>query len=549
VNGSPNDVLSGVVASLRNTWRGLTSMRTALILLFLLALGALPGALLPQYSLNAAAVQRYQAEHPTISPLLDRLGFFDVFSAVWFAAIYLLLFVSLVGCLVPRSLDYARGLRARPVATPRNLSRLPHHAAASVTAEPAEVTAAARRLLRGWRTAEAVEPSGAHTVSAERGYLREAGNLVFHFALLALLVTFAVGKLYGYEGQVIVLAGGGQFCNSGLLAYDSFKPGIRVDGTRLDPFCVRMDGFTAEYEPNGQPRSFQADIGYQDAAAFGAGPAGATVGGAAGAWRAATLRVNHPLRLGGDRVYLIGHGYAPRFTVTFPDGQQRTSAIQWRSVDTTTLLSEGATKFDPPGVTDPEQRRQRQLAITGLFAPTAFFDGAVLSSSFPAPRDPAVAIDVLRGDLGTESGRGQSIFGVDQSMVESGRLVRVARQNLLLGEQLTLDDGTVVRFDGVQQWVSLQVSHDPAQQWVLLSALCVLAGLGASLSIRRRRFWVRAAPITEAEGGGRTVVEVGGLARTDQAGYGEEFTRLAALVLRGDPEPSRGRPAALARKE
>src|SRR5262249_52816794 len=158
------------------------------ILLFLLALAALPGALLPQNSLNAAAVQRYRAAHSTIAPVLDRLGLFDVFAAPWFAAIYLLLFVSLVGCLVPRSLDYARGLRARPVATPRNLSRLPHHARSSSDVEPAEVIAAARGRLRGWRLAEAAELGGAHTLSAEKGYLREAGNLVFHFALLALLV-------------------------------------------------------------------------------------------------------------------------------------------------------------------------------------------------------------------------------------------------------------------------------------------------------------------------------------------------------------------------
>jgi cytochrome c biogenesis protein len=523
--------IRAALALLRNTWRGLTSMRTALILLFLLALAALPGALLPQYSLNAAAVRRYQAAHPTIAPPLERLGFFDVFAAPWFAAIYLLLFVSLVGCLVPRSLDYVRSLRARPVATPRNLGRLPHHARSASDAEPAEVIAAARGHLRGWRLAEAVEPGGAHTLSAEKGYLREAGNLVFHFALLALLVTFAAGKLYGYEGQVIVLANGGQFCNSGLLAYDSFKPGVRVDGTQLDPFCVRVDGFAAEYEPNGQARAFRADVAYQDAAALD----GAGVGGGDGSttWRPATLRVNHPLRLGGDRVYLIGHGYAPRFTVTFPGGQQRTGTVQWRTVDNVTLLSEGATKFDPPGVTDPQQRRQQQLAITGLFAPTAFLDGKILSSSFPEPRDPAVAVDVLRGDLGTEAGRGQSIFDVDPSMLESGRLVRVARQNLRLGEQLSLDDGTVVRFDGVEQWVSLQVSYDPAQLWVLVSALLVLGGLAVSLSVKRRRFWVRATPGADATAQRRTVVEVGGLARTDQAGYGEECTRLAALLLPG----------------
>ena len=81
---------------------------------------------------------------------------------------------------------------------------------------------------------------------------------------------------------------------------------------------------------------------------------------------------------------------------------------------------------------------------------------------FPDLRDPEVAIDVLRGDLGLDDGRGQSIFSVDQSKVDSGALMRVARANLRArASATTLDDGTVVRFDGVQQWVNLQVSHDP----------------------------------------------------------------------------------------
>ncbi|MDQ3762258.1 MAG: cytochrome c biogenesis protein ResB [Actinomycetota bacterium] len=505
-----------VTAMLRNTWRGLTSMRTALVLLFLLALGALPGALLPQYSLNPERVRIYQAQHPTIAPVLDRLGFFEVFTSPWFAAIYLLLFVSLVGCVLPRSVEYARQLRKAPVATPRNLGRLPHHARGESAATPGEVLAAARQRLRGWRIVERAEPDGARTLSAERGYLREAGNLVFHVALLGLLVSFAIGKLVGYEGQVIVLANGSQFCNSGPLAYDSFRPGLSVDGTELDPFCVQVDEFTPTYLSTGQPQEFRASIRYQ-------GPDDLRTS----TWHPDQLKVNDPLRMDGTRVYLLGHGYAPQFTVTFPDGQQRSGVVQWPPVNMATLLSEGTTKFDPPGVTDDAVRRTRQLAITGLFAPTAAFQGALLSSSFPDMLDPAVAIDVLKGDLGNNSGRGQSIFSIEQSMVDSGRLKQVARQNLRPGEQLTLPDHTVVRFDGVTRFVSLQVSYDPAQRWVLGFAVLVLGGLGLSLAVKRRRFWVRVTPTGLAG----TVVELGGLARTEAAGYGEEFDRIAADLL------------------
>jgi cytochrome c biogenesis protein len=345
---------------------------------------------------------------------------------------------------------------------------------------------------------------------------------VFHLSIAGLLVGFAAGKLFGYEGQVIVLSGGGQFCNTGILGYDSFRAGLRVDGTELHPFCVRVDRFAADYLPTGQANAFRADLGYQTAEDLAAGRVDQ--------WRAYPLEVNSPLRLDGVRVYLLGHGYAPRFTVTYPDGEQRTGEIQWRPVDLTTLLSEGATKFERPGLTDDEQRRTTQLAVTGLFAPTSS-GGQVVTSLFPEPRNPEVAVDVLRGDLGLDDGRGQSIFTVDRGRVESGELVRVARANLVPGEEVRLDDGTTVRFDGVREWVSLQVSHDPGQLAVLVFAVLVLVGLALSLTVRRRRLWVRLVPSSGPDGRVRTVVEVGGLARTDRAGYGEEFDRLAADLL------------------
>jgi cytochrome c biogenesis protein len=516
--GGPATLLS----FLRNTWRGLVSMRTALFLLFLLALAAMPGALLPQRSLNPAKITEYRQQHPWLGPLLDRLGFFDVFASPWFAAIYLLLFVSLIGCLLPRNLEYVKASRARPVATPRNLFRLPHHASAVLDGPPEDALGQVRARLRGWRVREEPDGAGGYTVSAEKGYLREAGNLVFHLALVGLLVGFAVGKLFGYEGQVIVLTGGNQFCNSGILGYDSFTAGNLVDGTSLNPFCVKVDTFDATYLPNGQPEHYEADIGYQAGADLAAG--------ASGPWRPYQLKVNSPLRLAGDRVYLLGHGYAPTFTVTFPDGTARTQTIQWKPADQATMLSEGATKFDRPGLPDEASRRRNQIAVTGLLAPTSS-GGKVITSVFPAPLHPEVAVDVLRGDLGLDDGRGQSIFEVSQAQLESGALKRVARQNLFEGDQVRLDDGTTVRFDNVTQWVDLQISHDPAEKFVLVFAVLILLGLGTSLTIKRRRFWARIRPADPVAEPGRTVMEIGGLARTDQAGYGEEFARLRAALL------------------
>ncbi|HEX5115697.1 MAG TPA: cytochrome c biogenesis protein ResB [Pseudonocardiaceae bacterium] len=502
-------------------------MRTALVLLFLLALAALPGALLPQRALNDPKVQQYIADHGWWGQLLDRLQFYTVYSSVWFSAIYLLLFVSLVGCLLPRTLEYAKQWTAKPVITPRNLARLPHHVRAEFAGDDDvdQVADAVRGQLRGWRMRRDADGEGAArtvSLSTERGFLRETGNLVFHFALLGLIVAFAIGKMFMYSGQVIVLANGSEFCNSGVLEYDSFTPGLRVDGTRLDPFCVKIDDFTASYLPNGQPLRYNSDIEYQSGDDL-----------TTNTWRPYDLRVDSPLRTAGDRVYLLGNGYAPQFTVTFPDGQVRHGLVQWKPDDTSTMLSEGATKFDPPNVTDASELVTRQLAITGLFAPTAAYQGGLLTSTYPGLTRPGVSVDIYQGDLGESSGTGQSIFTIDQSMVSDGRLKLVDKANLGIGQSTRLPDGTTVRFDAVQRWVSLQISHDPTQAYVLVFALLMLGGLIVSLTVKRRRVWVRVSrtPADQGEDGGRTVVEIGGLARTDQAGYGEEFTRLSARLV------------------
>ncbi|NLG56476.1 MAG: cytochrome c biogenesis protein ResB, partial [Rhodococcus sp.] len=294
-------MLGRVFAPIRNTWRGLTSMRTALMLLFLLAVAAIPGALLPQRNLNVGKVDEYIAARPTLGPWMDRLELFDVFGSFWFTAIYVLLFVSLVGCIVPRCIEHYRALRTRPVQAPRNLARLPHHRSLDVVGQdPEAIAQQIRGGLKGWRvetrTGGARSRDGEITVSAEKGYLREAGNLVFHLSLVGLLVAVALGKLFGYEGNRVIIANGEEsFCTSSPAVFDSFIAGNVIDGTDLAPMCIRVDDFYADYLDTGQAEMFTSNIRYQ---------AGEDL--LSNTWREARLRVNHPLRVDSDRVYLQG---------------------------------------------------------------------------------------------------------------------------------------------------------------------------------------------------------------------------------------------------
>ncbi|TFV53308.1 cytochrome c biogenesis protein ResB [Blastococcus sp. TF02A_35] len=487
---------------LLRSWRRLTAMRTAIVLLFLLALAAVPGSLLPQRSLSQTNVRQYFADHPDLAPVLDDLYLFDVFSSPWFAAIYLLLFVSLIGCVLPRAAEHFRALRTPPPPAPRNLLRLPDSGRLESPLPPSAALDVVEEELRVRRfRVVRRDGAGGPEVSAEKGHLKETGNLLFHLSLLALLLGLAGGKMWGYEGSILVTEGQG-FCNS-FQQYDTYSAGPLVDSGDLTSMCVDLDQFRAEYEENLTASSFTAAIRYGD-------PQGEE--------RRTTIGVNEPLRIEGGRVHVTGHGFSPTFTVTLPDGTAFTDvSAPFLPTDQRTMASEGALKLPDLGADQEDQ-----LALEGFFAPTGLMQGGVLTSVDPRPLAPQVAIFAYQGYLGLDSGLPQSVYSLDQDQIERGRLTEVGAANLSVGESLDLPDGTRVTFSGYKEFAALQFSHDPGQLWVLGAAIALLAGLLGMLLLSRERVFARAGPGADGSG---TVLTLASLTR----GGGESGPRFTAL--------------------
>ena len=497
-----------LMAPVRRAWRQLTSMRTALLLLFFLALGAVPGGFLPQRSLNPVRVQEYSEQHPTLAPLLDRLSLFDVFAAPWFAAVYLLLFVSLVGCLVPRIRLHARAMRKPPPQAPGNLSRLPASETWETELPADEVLDLAKRRLRGWRTVRRPD-----AVAAERGFLRETGNLLFHVSLVALLVGIAVGQFYGFKGTVLVKEGNG-FANA-IANYDDRHPGRRFREDSLVPLHFTLDDFQATYGPDGKARTFDAKVRYA-----------ATPDGKEAPY---DIRVNHPLHIGAAKVYLIGHGYNVHVIVREKDGQ-----VAWDESVGIPCLPQDPRFLSTCAIKVPDTRGP-QLGFEGAFTPTTFQNGETrrVASAYPAVQNPGLTIVGYSGDLGLDAGMPASVYSLDKTQLtplDGGKAH-------LLGPDETwkLPGGGSITFAGVSEWSTFQVTQDPGKGVALGASVGIVVGLCLSLFVRRRRLWVRA----RSADGAHTVVEVGGLARTDADAFAAEFDELVSRLRSDIPAPTK----------
>lgn len=505
----------GVTGYVRFVWRQLTSMRTALLLLLLLALAAVPGSLVPQRSSDPNGVLQYIKENPELAAILDALQLFDVFTSAWFSSIYLLLFLSLIGCVIPRTGHHLRALRTPPPRTPVRLQRLPAFSWVEMKETDADAAIeSARTLLRksGYRVRVFDAPH--RSVSAERGYLRETGNLVFHTGLIGVLIAVGIGGGFTYTGQRVIVEGQ-PFVNV-LSDYSSFTPGRFFDESMLLPFRMVLDDFSVEYEEEnlnafGFPIDYTADVSVS------------TPGEPASR---GTIKVNQPLPLLGSDVFLLGNGYAPRITVTDGNGDVALTDIVPFLPQDANLTSMGFIKA-PDAL-------PAQIGMIGFFYPTAGeLPTGALTSMHADLLNPVLTLNVYTGDLGVDDGISRNVYALDvDAMTQvAGGNTGVEAIKLRPGESAPLPNGLgTVTFEhadadaaaatatatatatdyteSVLRFASFDITHDPSRGWVLAFALLSLSGLLTALFIPRRRVWVKA-----IETAGAIRLEYAGLAR------------------------------------
>ena len=468
------------ISLLRYLWRQLTSMRTALILLLILGLASIPGSLFPQRTQSPLKVREYFESDPTGAKWMDRFYLFDVYGSPWFSAIYILLFISLIGCVVPRSWHYFREIFKAPASAPSSLSAM--EGFQEVDGE----LSSAERWLKSKHFRIVRE---GNSIAAEKGYIRETGNLVFHLSLIVVLLGIAGSSVFGMRGEAIVNVGE-RFINTPT-SYDNLTPGRFFSISNLPPFTIKADNFDATYNPEtNAPENYELKVTIQD----GIGTPEVK----------RLVRVNELLTFGSTRVYLQANGYSPLVTV-----RDLTGAVKFEGPvpflpQDANLTSIGAIKV--PDM-DP------QVGFVGSFLPTAARDKVRGGfSSFPELLDPRLLVSVWKGDLKMDTGVPQSVYRIDTEDME-----RIGLWALSIGETYQFEVGSIT-FNGVIPWVNLQVVRDPGKQYALIGSILAIIGLMISLFVRQRRIWVR-----EVNG----KLEIAGLALNRLPGLEDEINKMA----------------------
>ena len=511
-------------------WRTLRSMRTALVLLLLVAIASAIGSLIPQIPNSPRAVAEYLVEHGWVGRFYLRAGLFDVYGSWWFNLLLGLLVVSLVACLLPRSRAHLRAIRQRPVQA-RELDAFPHYREVDVAAAPADAAAAARGVLRrrGYRVA-----TEGPSVAAEKGALREVGSLVFHWAFLILLLGAVIGKGTGYSGRATIVEQ--ETWTDAAINYDpvSLRTGRYFDGG-FSGLGIRLVDYDDDFDPTGLPTRFESTVDLLD-------PSGAVTG-------TAVIGVNEPLKLGDLRIHQFGFGWAPVVTVT----------------------DRGESVWDGPIVmtqeTAPEDESQLAQTWHGFVKlPGAAADGGDLAIELELwPDGRAFFADgmpmfgenapLMRYRLWEGRLLDPSLSGLDTRLMDvrtegimaGGWVVDPVAGCILSGADAAEETDTAcpddadptvtLGFPDLRRYSVLQVSKDAGVPVVFLAAILIVLGLLAALYTSRRKLWVRAAPR-----GSGSRLEMGGFALQRRTQFDEEFAKLAAACVAaagGEVRPER----------
>jgi len=253
---------------------------------------------------------------------------------------------------------------------------------------------------------------------------RKAPLLVFHLALLAIVLLVGVGKLARLDGRFELIQG--EPFDGQLIERDAGP----LYAPRLQRLALRNDGFTIDYAPGRQRGATRNAVAWLDAE---------------GREQRAVIGDHRPLVIDMHRVYTTSNkGFAP--------------VLQWR----------------------PERGEALRGAV---HLPSYPMHELTQSREWPLPDGRAVWVQ-LQFDQTLIAPDAAAQF----RLPEVHRLVvRIGEQRaeLVPGAAMTVAGGTLV-YEGLRPWMGYRVTHDPSLPWLLAAALLAALSLALHYAIKFR---------------------------------------------------------------
>lgn len=179
-------------------------MKSAVLLLAIVAGFSIIATLLPQKALQPQKASDFIQAHQVVGPLYDQLGLFSVYESWFFIVPLVLMYVSLGNCVLTRS----------------------------------------RALYRRWRRGLPKGPQ----------FIGEAGSLVFHLSFFVLLLGVIFNLAAGFTAYVNIIEGDSVV--DARSSYDQIEEGALFSPQQHKGFEVKVDSFHARYYDNGKPSDF-----------------------------------------------------------------------------------------------------------------------------------------------------------------------------------------------------------------------------------------------------------------------------------------------------
>lgn len=276
-------------------WVFFSSMKTAIVLLLLLAVGSVVGTVVPQGGPPEMYVQQYGRAKASV---ITGLGFHDVFHSNWYSFLLAMVSINLLVCSINRfKMAWGRAFRPKVSSRAEQIAgmQVSDRLAAGGPIEDARARAIAALKGARYRVASVME-DGDVCIHAAKGRIGIWGPYLTHLSLLVIFAGYILGNRTGFDGNAFIVEGS---------RVGTYYPG-ESGQTRSLGFEVKLVDFRIEHDGSHNPTAYKSRLQVYDKGKLEVEK---------------TIDVNHPLSYRGITFYQSDFGIEGLILkVTRPDG-------------------------------------------------------------------------------------------------------------------------------------------------------------------------------------------------------------------------------------